>query len=57
MVSRVEIRNLLRSLQGIYLRAALGAMKMTPMEALEVALYQTPLDLAAIGAAGLTAYR
>jgi ribonuclease HI len=57
MASKVEIRNLLRSLQGNYLRAAVGAMKMTPMEALEVALYQAPLDLAAIEAAGLTAYR
>jgi hypothetical protein len=37
MVSRVEIRNLLRSLQGNYLRAAVGAMKTTPMEALEIA--------------------
>ena len=57
MVSRVEIRNLLRSLQGNYLRAEVGAMKMTPTEALEVALYQAPLDLAAIETAGLTAYR
>jgi hypothetical protein len=57
MVSRVEIRNMLRSLQGNYLRAAVGAMKTTPTEALEVALYQTPLDLAATEAAGLTAYR
>jgi hypothetical protein len=52
MVSRVEIRNLLQSLQGNYLRAAVGAMKTTPMEALEVVLYQTPLDLAAVEAAG-----
>jgi hypothetical protein len=29
MVSKVETRNLLRSLQGNYLRAAVGAMKMT----------------------------
>jgi hypothetical protein len=35
---RVETRNLLRSLQGNYLRAAVGAMKTTPTEALEVAL-------------------
>ena len=54
MVSRVEIRNLLRSLQGNYLRAAAGSMKMTPTKALEVALCQAPLDLAAIEAAGLT---
>jgi hypothetical protein len=32
-------------------------MKTTPTEALEVALYQASLDLAAIQAAGLTAYR
>jgi hypothetical protein len=32
-------------------------MKTTPMEALEVALYHAPLDLAAIEAVGLTAYR
>ena len=38
-----------------YLRAAVGAMKTTPTEALEVALYQAPLDLAAIETAGLTA--
>ena len=57
MVNRVEIRKLLRSLQGNYLRAAVGSMKITPMEALEVALCQTPIDLAATGAAGLTAYR
>ena len=31
--------------------------KMTPTEALEVAPWQTPLDLATIEAAGLTAYR
>jgi hypothetical protein len=32
-------------------------MKTTPTEALEVVLYQAPLNLAAIKAAGLTAYR
>jgi hypothetical protein len=32
-------------------------MKTTSMEALEVALYQAPLDLVAIETAGLTAYR
>jgi hypothetical protein len=32
-------------------------MKMTPTEALEVALHQAPLDLAIIEAAGLTVYR
>jgi hypothetical protein len=57
MVSRVETRNLLRSLQGNHLRAAVGAMKTTFTDALEVALYQASLDLAAIEAAGLTAHR
>jgi hypothetical protein len=57
MVSRVETRILLQSLQGSYLRAAVGSMKMTPMEALEVTLCQTPLDLGAIEVTGLTAYR
>jgi hypothetical protein len=56
-VSRVEIKNLLRSLQDSYLRAALGSREMTPTEALEVALCQTPLDLATIEAVGLTVYR
>jgi hypothetical protein len=57
MVSRVEIRNLLQSLQGKYLRAAVESIKTTHTEALEVALRQAPLDLAAIEAAGVTAYR
>jgi hypothetical protein len=35
----------------------MGAMKTTPTEALEVALYQAALDLVAIETAGLTAYR
>jgi hypothetical protein len=43
--------------KGNYLRAAVGAMKTTPMKALEVALYQAPLDLFAIETAELTAYR
>jgi hypothetical protein len=53
MVSKVETRNLLRGLQGNYLRAAVGTVKTTPTEALEVTLYQAPLDLAAIETAGL----
>ena len=57
MVSRVEIKELLRSLQGNYPRAAVGSMKTTPTEALEVSLYQAPLDLATIEAVALTAYR
>jgi hypothetical protein len=48
MVSRMEMRNLQRSLEGSYLRAAVGSMKMTPTDVLEVALCQTLLDLAAI---------
>jgi hypothetical protein len=52
-----EASNLLRSLQGSYLRAAVGSMKTTPTEALEVALCQTPLDLAAIKAARRAACR
>jgi hypothetical protein len=57
MVSKVAARNLLRSLLGSYLRAGGVSMKTTPTEAKEVALCQTPLDLAAIEAAGLTACR
>ena len=57
MVNRVGIRKLLLSLQGNYLRAEVGVMKATTTEALEVALCQTPLDLAAIEAVGITAYR
>jgi hypothetical protein len=56
MVSRVETRNLLQRLDS-YLRAAVGSIKMTPMEALEVALCQTPLNLGATEATELTAYR
>jgi hypothetical protein len=57
MVSRVEARNLLRSLQGSYVRTAVGSMKTTPTQALEVALCQTPLDIAATEAAGFAACR
>ena len=57
MVSRMETRDLPRSLQGNYLRAAVGSMKTTPTEVLEVALCQALLDLAAIETAELTAYR
>jgi hypothetical protein len=57
MVSRVETRNLLRSLQGSYLTAAVMCMKTTPTQALEVSLCHIPLDLAAIEAAEPTAYR
>jgi hypothetical protein len=57
LVGKVETRNLLRSLQGNYLKAAVGAMKTIPTGALEVALYQAALDLVAIETAELTAYR
>ncbi|XP_032690767.1 uncharacterized protein LOC116853705, partial [Odontomachus brunneus] len=43
-VENVETRNLLRSLQGNYLRALVGAIRTTPTEALEVALCVPPLD-------------
>ncbi|XP_071579823.1 uncharacterized protein [Temnothorax nylanderi] len=43
---KVEAKNLLKSLQGSYLRAAVGAMKTTPTEALEIALCIPPLELA-----------
>jgi hypothetical protein len=56
IVSRVEARNLLQSLQGSYLRrATVGSTRMTPTKVLEVVLCQIPLDLAATGAAGLSA--
>jgi hypothetical protein len=57
VVSMVETRNLLQCLQGSDLRIVVRSMKMTPTEALEVALCDTPLDVAAIQAAGLTACR
>jgi hypothetical protein len=40
MVSKVEAKNVLHSLQGIYLRAAVGSLK-TTTEVLEVALWVT----------------
>jgi hypothetical protein len=57
VVSKVEAMNLLWSLQSSYMRAAVGSTKITPIEALEVALYLNPLNLAVIGAARFTAYR
>jgi hypothetical protein len=56
-MSRVKARNLLRSLKGSYLRAAIRSTKTTPTDVLEVALCETPLGLAAIEAVRLTAYR
>ena len=49
--------DLLWSLQSSCMRAAVGSTKITPIQALEVALYITPLNLAVIGAARFTAYR
>jgi len=43
-VKNVEAKNLLKNLQSSYLRAALEVMKFTPIEALEVTLYSSPLD-------------
>jgi hypothetical protein len=57
MVSRVEAKNLLQNLQSSYLRAAVGSMKITPIEMMEVSLPLIPLDLAVIGATRFTAYR
>ena len=54
---KVEAKNLLKSLQGSYLRAAVGAMRTTPTEALEIALCVPPLDLAVVNSARNTAYR
>ena len=48
MVSRVEAKNLLQSLQGSSLRAAVESVKTTHIEAMEVALCVTPLALAVI---------
>jgi hypothetical protein len=56
MVSRVELKNLMQSFQGSYRRDVVGSMRTTPIEVLEVALCQTPLDLAVICATALTAY-
>jgi len=56
-VEKVGTRNLLKSLQGCYLRAAMGAMRTTPTEALEIALCLPPLDRFIISTAKLSAYR
>lgn len=55
MVSTVEEKNLLQSLQASYLRAAVESVKNTPTEAMKVALCLTPL--AVIRAIRITAYR
>jgi len=56
-MERVEARNLLKSLQGNYLRAATGTMRSTPTEALQTALCLPPLDQAIVCLARQTAYR
>jgi len=56
-VERVESRNLLKSLQGSYLRSATGTMRSTPTEALETALCSPSLNQAIICLARLAAYR
>jgi len=56
-VSRVEAKNLLQSLQGSYLRAAVESVRTTPIDAMEVALCLTSLALAVIRATRFTAYR
>ncbi|XP_020298149.1 uncharacterized protein LOC109862489 [Pseudomyrmex gracilis] len=56
-VKKMESKNLLKSLQSNYLRAATGTMKTTPTEALEIALCIPLLNLTIISAARLTAYR
>jgi len=56
-VEKVEAKNLLKSLQGSYLRAAAGAMRSTPTEALEIALCFPPLNQTIVCSARLTAYR
>ena len=57
MVSRVEAKKLLRSLQDSYPRAAVESVKTTPTEAPELALCLPSLYLSVIGATGFTVYR
>ena len=56
-MSRVEAKNLLRSIKCSYLKAAVGSQKIKPTGALEVAICLTPLDMAVFGAASFPAYR
>jgi hypothetical protein len=53
----VAIRNLLRSLQDIYLQAVVESMKTKPTETLEIAICLTFLDMALFGTARFPAYR
>jgi hypothetical protein len=53
----VAIRNLLRSLQDTYLKAAVEFMKTNPTETLAVVICLTPLDMAVFGETRFPAYR
>jgi hypothetical protein len=57
MVSKMEARNIMPSLQSSYPRVTVWSLKTTPTEVLEGTLCLTPLDLAITGAARSTAYR
>ncbi|XP_070511795.1 uncharacterized protein [Cardiocondyla obscurior] len=56
-VGKVETKNLLKSLQGSYLRAVVGTQKTTPTAALQVALCICPLDQLIIHNVRQTTYR
>ncbi|XP_032687101.1 uncharacterized protein LOC116851611 [Odontomachus brunneus] len=56
-MERVGAKNLLKSLQGSYLRAVTGTMRTTPTEALEIALCYSPLGQLIKYQARRTAYR
>jgi len=56
-VEKVEARNLLKRLQGNYLRMAVGTMRTTPTEVLETAFCIYPLDLTIMRTTYNTAYR
>jgi len=56
-MEKVGARNLLKNLQGCYLRAAMRAMRTTPTEALEIALCLPLLDRFIISTAKLSACR
>jgi hypothetical protein len=57
VVSRVAIRNLLRSLQVSNQNAAVESMKTKPTETLEAAICSTFLYIAVFGVARFPAYR
>lgn len=57
VVSGVAIRNLLLSLEDIYLQAVVESMKTKPTETLEIAICLKFLNVAAFGAAKFPAYR